>query len=229
MSNLKLSRSDLDWASSEGLLSQEQASKLWAALERRAEGSPRFDIAHVAYYAGALVVISAMGWFITEAWEAFGGAGLTAVAVAYALAFSAAGRELWFRRNLRVPGGLLFTVAVCMTPLAIYGIERMTGLWPQGDPGSYADYYDWVRGSWILMELGTVAVGFLVIRYVRFPFLTAPIAFALWFLSMDLTPLLFGQDEFTWEQRRQVSVWFGLAMLLVTFAFDRRTEEDFAF
>jgi hypothetical protein len=40
------------------------------------------------------------------------------------------------------------------------------------------------------MEVGTVAAGLVALRYFRFPFLTAPIAFALWFMSMDLTPLI---------------------------------------
>lgn len=229
MSQLRLSRSDLDWASGEGLLSAEQASALWTALEARGPSGPRFDLPHVAYYAGALVVISAMGWFLTEAWESLGGEALTGIALVYGVIFSAAGRELWFKRDLRVPGGLLFTVAVCMTPLAIFGVEEATGLWPQGDPGDYTDYYVWVRGSWLFMELGTIAVGLIALRYVPFPFLTAPIAFALWFLSMDLTPLLLGRGEFTWEERRQVSLWFGLAMLLATYLVDRRTRLDYAF
>jgi hypothetical protein len=50
------------------------------------------------------------------------------------------GRHLWFDRGLKVPGGLLTTIAVCMVPLAIYGFQRMTGIWPNGDPGSYRNY-----------------------------------------------------------------------------------------
>jgi hypothetical protein len=79
------------------------------------------------------------------------------------------------------------------------------------------------------MELTTVAVGLLMLRYVQFPFLTFPIAFALWYLSMDLTPLVFGQGDFNWDQRKWVSVVFGTAMLIATYFIDRRTKEDFAF
>ncbi len=38
-------------------------------------------------------------------------------------------------------GGLLFTVSISMTPLAVYGVERATGIWPGVNGGSYADYY----------------------------------------------------------------------------------------
>ena len=226
---IKISKQDLDAAVAEGLLSQAQAEKLWSAWERRRQEQPRFDLPHVAYYFGALIVIAAMGWFMTEAWEVFGGGGIFVIATLYALGFVLAGRTLWYGQKLKIPGGLLFTMAVCMTPLAIYGLERWTGIWPQGDPGAYQDFHVWIKGSWLLMELGTIAAGLIALKYVRFPFLTAPIAFALWYLSMDLTPLLYGQDTLVWEDRLWVSLWFGLGMLLVAYLIDRRTEEDYAF
>src|SRR5918995_557343 len=106
------------------------------------------------------------------------------------VAFWRAGESLW-QKGLTTPGGLLFTMSVWMVPLAIYGIQLATGLWPQGDPGSYRDYYVFVKGSWAMMEVATIAAGVLAIHRRPFPFLTFPIAFALWFMSMDLTPLLF--------------------------------------
>lgn len=226
---MDVSKQDLDWAAAQGLISPQQADALWRALEGRAAGRGRFDLVHFVYYFGAFVVISAMGWFMTQAWERFGGGGIFLIAVAYAACFTLAGSMLWFRQNLRVPGGLLFTTAVWMTPLAIYGLERMTGLWPQQDPGVYRGYYEWVKGGWFLMEVSTIVSGLVALRFVRFPFLTFPVAFALWFMSMDFTPLLYGRPEFSWNQRLWVSLWFGLAMLLASYCVDRRTEGHFAF
>lgn len=226
---MQMSKEDLRWAASQGVISPQQAEALWEALERRGSGRPKFDLAHVAYYFGALIVISAMGWFMTLAWERFGGGGIFLISAVYALCFVLAGRTLWFKQNLKVPGGLLFTMAVCMTPLGIYGLERLAGIWPQGDPGPYRGYHVWVKGSWFLMEVGTILAGLIALRFVRFPFLTAPIAFSLWYMSMDLTPLLLGKLEFSWDERLWVSFWFGLAVLMVSYFVDRRTQEDYAF
>ena len=52
-----------------GVISRGQAEDLWRALEGSASERPRFDLPHVAYYFGALVVISAMGWFMTLGWD----------------------------------------------------------------------------------------------------------------------------------------------------------------
>lgn len=170
-----------------------------------------------------------MGWFMNLAWERFGGLGIFTIASIYALGFILAGRHFWFREDFKTVGGLLFTMAVAMTPLIVYGLERGTGFWPAADPGVYRGFHQWIRGGWVLMELGTVLTGLIALAFVRFPFLTAPVAFALWYMSMDLTPLIVGNPMFTWKARLWVSLCFGLVILLASFLVDRRTKQDFAF
>lgn len=226
---MKVSKGEFDRAAA-GVVSAEQAEALWGALFESANGRPRFDLPNVAYYFGALVVISAMGWFMSDAWERFGGWGIFSIALAYAGVFVAVGWALR-GRGLVVPGGLLATLAVCMTPLAVYGFERATGLWVQADPGEYEGFFDWIRGGWFVMEAATVAAALVALRLFRFPFLTAPLAFCLWFMSMDLTPLLFGADVSDPELFQKVSLFFGLAVLLVSYLADLLlgSEEDYAF
>ncbi|WP_317105114.1 DUF2157 domain-containing protein [Chroococcidiopsis sp. SAG 2025] len=229
---MKIYKDDLSWAASQGLITEAQAEALWQALSNRIGDRPQFNFANVTFYFGALVVISAMSWFMSLAWESFGGGGMFLLACIYAFCFVMAGKTLYFHQNMKVPGGLLFAIAVCMTPLAIYGLQRWTGFWIQGDPGVYRDYYVWIKGSWFLMELGTIIAGLIALKFVRFPFLTAPIAFSLYFMSMDLTPLLFGKNEFSWAQRLLVSLWFGIACIVVAYLVDlrtRRRDGDFAF
>jgi hypothetical protein len=226
---MKISQEDLNWAADQGLISKEQAGQLWGAFSGRESTSSPFDLAHLAYYFGALVVISAMGWFMTLGWERFGGGGIFLISALYALLFALSGKTLWYKENLVVPGGLLFTLAVWMTPLAVYGLERMAGFWPASDPGTFRDFHEWIRGSWILMELATILTGLIALRFIRFPFLTFPVAFALWYMSMDLTPLIVGNDHFTWHARLWVSAIFGLVMLVFAYVVDHRTEADYAF
>src|SRR5918998_4259618 len=108
---MKVSRRDLEWAASEGVISGGQAEELWRALEGREAGRPRFDLPHVAYYFGALVVISAMTWFMTLGWERFGGGGMLAISLTYALVFVVAGGLLWRENRLDGSGGGLLAAA----------------------------------------------------------------------------------------------------------------------
>jgi hypothetical protein len=226
---MRIVKKDLEWAASQGVIEDAQADALWGALTERGADRPKFDLIHVTYYFGALLVIGAMGWFMGDAWEALGGGGIFLISAGYAAAFVVIGSMLWQRGGLRVPGGLLITMAVCMTPLAVYGLQRWLGLWGFDDPGQYKDFHRWIRGGWFAMEVATIVTGLFAISFFRFPFLTAPIAFVLWFMSMDLTPILFGSADFAWEQRQLVSLWFGLAMIAGTYIIDHRTKEDFAF
>jgi hypothetical protein len=207
----------------------EQTQQLWARLTAASGEQQRFDALQLAYYFGGTIVIGAMAFFFSLAWERVGGAGILVMGLTYGCLFGVLGPHLFHARKLYVAGGLLTVVAVCMTPLAVYGLERAMGWWPQADPGSHHSYHTLERGSWLLMELVTLAAGGVALRFVRFPFLTVPIAAALWCMSMDLTPLLFGRTEFQEARQLWVSVVFGAAVLVAAYLVDRRTRDDYAF
>jgi len=186
--------------------------------------APRFDMTHVLWYSGALIVIAAMSIFTNDAFNRMGGWALASCGLVYGVALLWLGQTLWRRENLRIPGGLLIASAVAMVPLTIFGIQHALGLFDSvsGDPGEYRGFYDWVKAGWIYMELGTIVATLLAIWRYRFPFLLLIGGIALWFMSMDLamwftsTPLAF--DDF--ETRRAVSVIFGLAMIIAAWAWD---------
>jgi hypothetical protein len=185
---------------------------------------PRFDLTHVLWYAGALIIIGAMGLFTNEAFNRLGGWALAGCGGAYAVVFLIGGHVLWRNRALRIPAGLLIAVAVSMVPLIIYGIQEANGLWAnaQGDPGTYKDFFNYIKGGWIYMEIGTIIAALLAVWRYPFPFILLIAAVALWFLSMDLalwftaTPESYGD----WETRRDVSMWFGIAMIAAAWAVD---------
>jgi len=239
---MQFTEHDLRAAVSAGALEADRLGRLMEFLATRqtspvpavagsAAPAPRFDLAHLLWYAGALIVISAMGLFSTLAFSKMGGQALTVTAVVYAIIFTVAGHHLWHARNLRIPGGLLIAIAVSMAPLAVFGIQDSLGLWGRfGDPGTVHDFYVWIKGSWVFMEVAAIVAGVIALRFYPFPFIVLIIGVALWFMSMDLTPWVFGHSEFTWEERREVSMWFGLGVLAVAWIVDRwRNAGDFAF
>ena len=219
---------DLDWTVEAGVIPAQTRDALVAALEERFKDRPSLTFANVLYYLGGFLVIGAMSFYATTAWEELGGAGHLAVALVYALVFLLVGGWLWHAKRLKIPGGILVTAAVCMTPMAVYGVQELSGWWVWSDPGTYTNFYHWIKSGWFVMEIATFVAGLVALRFFRFPFITLPMAFCLWFLSMDLTAILYG-DGFSWDQRKLVSLWFGLGMLAASYVVDRRTREDFAF
>src|SRR6266478_5948318 len=226
---MQIERADLDEAAARQIVDAAQAAALWKFLGERHPAKARFTGLNVAYYFGALVVIAAMGWLMTLGFERLGPWSVFVIAVAYAVAFGAYGGKLWRSPDLKIPGGLLYTMAVCMTPLAIWGLEKGSGFWPVHDPGDYRDFYPYIRSSWIWMEAATVLAALVALRKVKFTFLVAPAAVALWFMSMDMAAYLAVNHEWQLALGQKVSIAFGLSMLFVAYLVDHRTREDLAF
>ena len=209
-------------------ISQTQAEKLWTELETQPT-SHKLDLSGVLYYFGALLVIVAMSWFIGEAWGRLGGQGIFWIGLIYILVFLTIGTLLSTKSALKTPSGLFITLAVCMIPLTVYGVQKWMGWWIEEEPGQYRDFFTWIKGGWFLMEITTVIGGCLALYFYRFPFLTMPIFFTLWFMSMDIVPLLFGETNNIDDIRKKVSIVFGLGVLIIAYVIDLKSEKDLAF
>jgi hypothetical protein len=226
---MKIKIDDLKWAANKGIISEQQAESLWNTLSERVADRPGFKLAHIFYYFGALLVISAMGWFMNTTWEVFGGPGIVAISGLYAVIFILCAHKLQHNTTMNIPCGLLITMAVCMTPLIVYGLQRWLNVWAFDDPGEYQSFHRWIKGGWFWMEIATIAAGLVALRFYKFAFLTAPIAFTLWYLSMDLTPILFEGDDYSFNERKWVSLVFGLFMILGSYFVDLKSKNDFSF
>jgi hypothetical protein len=109
-------------------------------------------------------------------------------------------------------------------------LQSLSGIWPQNNPGSYQNYYIWINGSWIIIELATIAAALAAMRKIKFSFLVMPAAIALWFLSMDLAEILYTRHELTFEMRSWVSIGVGLLILAIGCAIEKESEGvDYAF
>lgn len=225
---MEISREQFFLAASKEGMSREQAEALWQTLRQRDQEPQASSFSKLMFYFGAMIIISAMTWLMNLGWEWFGGLGIFLISVGYAFLFTCMGAKLWKRADLKIPAGLFITIAVCMTPLAIYGLETHFHVWPQGEIEKYQDFFRWIRGSWIFMELGTILAGLVALKFFPFPFLTAPIFFAAWFLSMDIAPLLV-RGESSWEQKEWISLCFGAALIFISYCIDRRQKKDYAF
>jgi hypothetical protein len=133
------------------------------------------------------------------------------------------------RSHLPLPAGITGAFVVVLTPLAIYGLQAALGWWAEGMV--YRDYHTIIDWRWMFMELATLASGAAMLWRYRLPFLVMPIGVTLWYMSMDLTPFLFGDTYLMWELRKFVSLGFGLLVALLAFWVDIRSrhDKDYAF
>lgn len=232
---MRIARKALEEATAEGLLHEGQAHALWQFLADRERDTPGFKPAHILYYLGGMTAIGAMTLFMTLGWERFGGMGLLLISAAYCALALMLTEYLLGRPHLALPAGITAALAVVLVPLGVYGAQHVLGLWPADGTGkwAYRDYHARIDWRWLLMELATLAAGAAALWRYRLPFLVMPVAVTLWYLSMDLVPFLLGGDahSFFSEQGKQISMTFGLMMIVVAFWVEIRSgpRRDFAF
>ena len=224
---MKITKDNLDNAVNNKILTPEQAEKLIAFLKAQPNIGPVFDFTHILYYLGGLIAIGAMTLFMNLGWEAFGGWGIFFISLAYA----GVGLKLtnhFQSKSYPIPAGICATFVVALTPLAIYGLQQAFGFWP--DESTYNEYHKYIKWHWIYLELGTLAVGTVVVWKYRYPFLIMPIAVTLWYMSMDLTAMISGGD-ITWELRKLVSMYSGILIIGLAFWVDVRARKiaDYAY
>jgi hypothetical protein len=224
---MDISQSQLAQAVQEGILSREQAEQLRLFVDGLPGSTAKFDFTHLLYYFGGLVAIGAMTLFMTLGWESFGGWGIVTLCAVYAIAAIILANRL-AKKGLPIVAGICATFVVCLTPLAIFGLQHAFGVWPGDD--NYRDYHRYIQWHWLYMELATLAVGAVLARIYRYPFLLMPIALTLWYLSMDLAVMLKG-DYPEFELRSLVSMYMGLLILGLAFWVDVRSRHtlDYAF
>ncbi|HEC58681.1 MAG TPA: DUF2157 domain-containing protein [Methylophaga sp.] len=224
---MDVTKNKLDGAVAENIISAQQAVALYQYLTIQSQDSPKFTFTHVLYYLGGLIAIGAMTLFMTLGWESFGGAGIVSISVLYAAVGLKITNAL-SAKNLAIPAGICATFVVCLTPLAIYGLQQWLGVWP--DDSVYRDYHRYIQWHWLYMELGTLAVGVMVAWKYKYPFLIMPIAVTLWYMTMDISAMLSGGD-ITWELRALISMYSGLLMIGLAFWVDIRSHQtaDYAF
>ena len=77
------------------------------------------------------------------------------------------------------------------TPLSVYAAERLLGV---GSICSYDEFYPWVSEGWAVMEVVVIAVACLVFWRMRHPFLMLPGLLFGYFLAMDGTAHVTGNE-----------------------------------
>lgn len=193
----------LQRALARGLIDAGQHASLTALAAESPSPSrevPRgFNWVTVAYALAALLVVFAGGWFLAQRWLTLGPAGVLGIVVTYAVAAAAA--SIWLeRRDFNEAAGVAALVAVSLTPVAVWALESLSGIWPAESWGQpYYTYYPAAEASrWLVAELATILAALCVLRVRPWTAVVIPLAVALFGLVMhlpraigiDMTPVL---------------------------------------
>jgi len=218
-----------------GIVDEHTAGAIRAYVNDKYGNRQRFDVNSVGYYFGTLVVMLAFAWFLFEGFDRYGGGALMLIAPAYAVLFVLAGNWLWKRPEMKAAGGLLFTFAVCMVAVLVYGFEEYMGWYPilvgpidDLAPAAAIEYGLQVNFAGIWIALATLVVGLAVLPLRRFAFMVVVPVVAFHQLSLAVMSVMVGGRPGDGGMGATLML-SGLAVMAAGFLVDRRTKEDFAF
>jgi hypothetical protein len=181
----------------------------------------------ILYYGGGLLIISAMTWLMIDNWKRFGPVAITFFSGVYFVGFLFFGYIVFFKKKMEVAGGLLLSIPIAVTPLFVFSLLRIFDFWPQ--EWDYNDYYVWIKGKWIILELAAIFIALPIFIKTKFPFHVFLIAGTLWFLSMDIVPIIYEKTKITWTERAIISDIFGLCMIGIGYFADIKFKKDYSF
>lgn len=233
---LLLSRHDLDWAVQQGLMgamSDAQVDTLWhqwrfRQQQNQHEPQPRRRLAAstVSYYAGTALIGLGLLWILYEAWaNEWGGWVVFLIAAVYLGILYWAGHVFWDKYQRLA--GLLLTIAVCIVPIAVYGLQYQLGLWyhPDGvDPAYYnpLDHVDTVRElvNLLPMEMSAIVAALVTLLCYPVPLLTAVPLYTSWFMTYGWT-YHWWMGDYKNDMVGIITMLYGLLVLVGAYGLER--------
>ena len=206
-----------------------QAQELYKLLQIDKKS---FTFLHVLYYLGGLIVFCSLVWFLGEIVHLYGKAHLFFILLAYTTALYATGVYLWKMRSNKALGGLLCFLSLSLVPFTTYALQSMLGWWPASYPGEYLSFYNLIQGGWFLMEVTTLTLTAITLRFIKFPLLSVILYLTLWFMSLDILPFFahLMDKEISMETlRKGISIFFGSTLMIWAFFLDKKHKSKDAF
>lgn len=237
-----VSRGALELAVERGLISGAQRDAILslepAAAAPAESGAPEaregFNAATVAYWAGAIVVLFALGWALVDRWDTLGAGGVLVVSAAYAIIFTIVARWL-LRREFRLAASFATLLVVMLVPVMTWSVMSLLGFWPARRPVSRPPMFrpptvaDSAR--WIPIDVLTIAAALVALRWRRFAVLVVPAAVGFWYLLLHSVPLVLA-PTLARELEGFVALVAGTTLIGAGHAVDRRRpdrSDDYAF
>lgn len=241
MKKLKIGFDDVGAAVKRGFITEAQAEKVWDVMVQRSAGTWNLSMMNVVIAILAGIAMLSFGVYAGIKIEH-----LTPLHI-FGISVAIAGASLWgtdyaIRGGAHVVASALVTIAVVLTPIAVFALQMQLGYWPftVQDIASHTetqrgmrDFHKFMDSRWLVMELSTIAVAAGVIAWRKFSFPLMPICIVLWYMVMDYTQYVDRHDnEHNFKQLYQWnSVYFGLAALAVAVIVDNKNKSrhDYGF
>lgn len=246
-----ISLSTLEHAVGSGVITREQLDLIVALAPPESFRAPRagggpaepdqatearrgMNAVTIAYWAGAIAVLFAFGWFLVDRWKVLGAGAVLLIAAVYAVIFLVSARVL-AQHAFAQASALALLLFIAMVPIVTWAVLSLTGYWDlvpalRLNPFMQGVAYPWDTVRWLPIDLTTLLAALAAARRTRDSLLGLPIAVSSWFAFAHAMPVVIDPDLLVGLASYLILVG-AVGYLAIGYALESSSREgdDFAF
>jgi len=185
-------------------------------------------VVKVFYYIGGFIMLCAMVALMSDTVQHSTYAMILMLGTLYAGLFLGVGEFLW-RKNEKLPAGILYFLFVAAIGLIIMDIEKMTGFFPHfSDMDKIPNYWDLCRFPVIVLSSLTIVANTILQKFRPVSLLALPTIFCSYAIFMTIVDFIYGYKNITPKIFFTSNMIFGAGLSIIGFIKDRLTKADYS-
>ena len=185
-------------------------------------------VVKVFYYIGGFIMLCAMVALMSDTVQHSTYAMILMLGTLYAGLFLGVGEFLW-KKNEKLPAGILYFLFIAAIGLIIMDIEKMTGFFPHfSDMDKISNYWDLCRFPVIVLSALTIIANTILQKFRPVSLLAVPTIFCSYTIFMTIVDFIYGYKNITPKIFFKSNMIFGVGLSVVGFIKDRLAKADYS-
>ena len=185
-------------------------------------------VVKVLYYIGGFIMLGAMTALMSDTIQHSTYAMILMLGTIYAVLFLGVGEFLW-RKNEKLPAGILYFLFIAAVGFIVMDIEKMTGFFPHfSDMDKLPNYWDLCRCPVIVLSALTIIANTILQKFRPASLLAVPTIFCSYAIFMTIFDFIYGWKNITDKIFFTSNVIFGAGLSIIGFIKDRLTKADYS-
>lgn len=185
-------------------------------------------VVKVFYYIGGFIMLCAMVALMSNTIQNSTYTMILLLGAFYAALFFGAGEFLW-KKNEKLPAGILYFLFIAVFGFIVMDIEKMTGFFPHfSDIGRIPNYWELCRYSLVLLSSTTIVANTILQKCRPVSLLALPTIFCSLILYIICIDFIFDFERLSTDAFCWINLIFWTGLLFIAFIKDHLTKVDYS-
>lgn len=211
------------------IIDENQKNNLIDLFNQNSEESKQVPtVVKVFYYIGGFIMLCTMTMLMSHTIQNSTYLMIMLLGTLYATLFFGVGEFLW-RKNEKLPAGILYFLFIAAFGFIVMDIEKMTGFFPHfSDMDKISNYWDLCRFPLLVLSSLTIIANTILQKYRPVSLLALPTIFCSYLIYITFIDFIYGWRNITVKIINISHLIFSIGLITVAFVKDRLTKVDYS-